>query len=210
VDEVESAKQGYYFDNENSFIYVHLNGGNSPESFEMRTGSAQREIQQSYLDLTSMGLNVNSFVAPYGDFNESLLEFIAPYYNSIVGSKPFDQNYNLLPLTDLDSPIKLTRTRSITQDTSVEDVIKIIDEAEEEDAWVILTFHAIYDKESDPYGWSPDKFEQLAAYIHQKGVDVVTISEGIASRTPVPLPSSFSLAIGGLLLITGRRLFSVK
>jgi len=189
VNDVDTAAQGYCFDDDNNYIYIHLRDNGNPENHEIRVGSAQREIQQSYSDLVSHGLNVSSFVAPYGDFDDSLMEFISPIYNSIVGSRPYEQNYNILPLPVTEFPVRLTRMRSTKKDNSVEDLTSVIDEAIAEDAWIILTFHAIYndDNFTDPYGWSKDKFEQLASYINDSGIPVVTVSEGLALQcAPVP------------------------
>ena len=189
VNDVDTATQGYYFDNDNNYVYIHLRDNGNPENHEIRVGSAQREIQQSYSDLVSHGLNVSSFVAPYGDFDDSLMEFISPIYNSIVGSRPYEQNYNILPLPVTEFPVRLTRMRSTKKDDSVEDLTVVIDEAIAQDAWVILNFHAIYenDHDTDPYGWSKDKFEQLASYINDSGIPVVTVIEGLALQcAPVP------------------------
>lgn len=180
IDDVEFNRQGYYFDEGNHFIYIHLRNEYSPEDFDIRASSAQREIQDSYIDLIEKGFEINSFVAPYGDFDESLMQFVLPYYNAIVGSKPYDQNYNFLPLTSSDSTIRLTRIRSITQETSVENIISLVEDATNKDAWIILTFHAINYNESDPYRWAPEKLEQLAAYVRDSRIAVVTISQGLS------------------------------
>ena len=189
VNDVDTAAQGYYFDDDNNCIYIHLRDNGNPENNEIRVGSAQREIQQSYSDLTAHGLDVSSFVAPYGSWDDSLMEFAAPIYNSIVGCKPCDQNYNFLPLQETSLPIRLTRTPSVKKDMALEDLSRIIDEAIAEDAWIILAFHGIYDDDNftDPYGWSKDKFEQLVKYVSGSGVSVVTVSEGFALQcAPVP------------------------
>ncbi|MBW1938543.1 MAG: polysaccharide deacetylase family protein [Deltaproteobacteria bacterium] len=189
VNDVDSAAQGYYFDNNNNYIYIHLRDNANPENHEIRAGSAQREIQQSYSDLTALGFDISSFVPPYGSWDDSLMGFAAPIYHSIVGCSPCDQDYNPLPLQGTTLPMHLTRTHSAKKDMTLEDLSRIIDEAIAEDAWTILSFHGIYDDDNftDPYGWPKDKFEQLVKYVSDSGVSVVTVSEGFALQcAPVP------------------------
>ena len=204
ANDVAVATQGYYFDNDNNYMYIHLRDNGNPENHEIRVGSAQREIQQSYSDLVAHGLDITSFVEPYGDFDDSVMEFVNSLYSTIVGSKPYEQNFNNLPLSNgwhNRLPIRLTRTRSTKNDNTVEDLTSVIDEAIAEDAWIILTFHAIYDNgNTDPYGWSKDNFEQLASYINSSRIPVVTISKGLALQG-INNPPDGTIDLGDAVLV---------
>lgn len=205
IQAVGQASQGYYLDNENDYLYMQLPGGIDPNNVEIRAASAQREIEQSFSKLSALGLDIGSFVAPYGDMSEGLMEFVWPLYDNIIGSRPLDQNYNLLPLDVESDFLQLTRTRSIKTENSVDDIVSLIEEAAFEDAWIILTFHGIYESETDPYSWSPEKFEALASYVETSGIDVVTIAEGVASLYPVPVPGAVALLLPALGIVAIAR-----
>lgn len=180
IVDVDSASQGYYFDSQEHWLYIHLRNEVNPETVEIRSGSAQRELQQSSSDLRSLGLDCNTFVAPYGNFNESLIEYLYPFYAAYLGAV-YGKVYNQYPIVPSVVPIKLIRRGSTRYEESVDDLTAAVNVAIAADGWIILTFHAIYSdgKDTDSYGWPVEKFEQLVKYIHETGVPVVTIQEGL-------------------------------
>jgi len=190
LEDLGQATQGYFWDSQNAKLYLKLPNSANPGYHEIRVGSAQREIQQSYSYLNAQGLRVSSFVPPYLDFNNSLLGFFVSNYTTIVTRlyENYNDNYNLLPLEG-NYPLILTRMKSVKRETTVEEMTNAVDLALSKDAWVIISFHAIYEDDNftDPYGWPKDKFEQLVSYINDSKIPVVTVSEGIALQC-APLP----------------------
>jgi len=76
---------------------------------------------------------------------------------------------------------------------TVEEIKVLVDAAIDHDLWLILMFHGIgYPEEGCVYlCWTPEQLEELAAYVSDRNIKVVTQRQGLdlvpeLSGTPVP------------------------
>lgn len=184
VDDVEAVAGRYYLDAANGLLYVRCRSDISPETSEMRAGSAEREIRQSREDLRSMGLDVRNFAAPYNDIVGPVRDLVRTAYDS--GAIGFEglgkETMNVYPLADRFNLIRVG-VGSVTLDQAKE----LIHQAAQRRAWLILTFHHTAPPppgQSWAEGWWTDRasLEELADYVITYGVEVVTQRQGIAAR----------------------------
>ncbi|MCD6346854.1 MAG: polysaccharide deacetylase family protein [Bacteroidales bacterium] len=177
-EEVDQTHEGYFFDLNGGYLYLHLRDGQSPADHQIQAGSAERELKQSRNDLIDMGLNVKTFVSPYHDVNDSFIELVGQYYETIVGGKSGLTEYQSLPIEEGNvNPVWLVRSHSVKPETTLEQLKTMVDGVISADSWLIISLHVINDTGSF-YSWSPAKLDALAAYISNLAVPVVTISQG--------------------------------
>ncbi len=206
VSRVEEVPGSFYFDATTKTLYVHTSNSDDPTNYEIRSDSVERELAMSKEDLINMGFDVNSFIVPYSDWHEGMPEIAAKYYDS-VGAGYHDGYLNDIPP---DNVYWLAR-RPVLNDITVDEVKSWIQEAIDEDKWLILMFHEIGDPPADdpwPEGWwSEENLKSLVSWVADQDILVVTQQQGVELAS-VPLPSSSLLVLAGtgLLSFVRRRL----
>ncbi len=125
-----------------------------------------------YLESKGFTRASRNMVPPYCAADEETDGIIAGH---AVTSRVRWSAYNYLPVTD---PYHLG-FREVFSDTSPETVKGWIDEAIENDLWLVLLFHSIEPPADGPTKYSKDKFEKIIGCLDEKRSDirVVTISE---------------------------------
>ena len=83
---------------------------------------------------------------------------------------------------------------------TVDEVQSWVENAIEEDQWLILMLHIIGNGESSQYWWSEEKLDAFAAWVDTQNILVVTQQQGI-ELAAVPIPPSFILFLSGLAII---------
>ena len=203
VGSVDNHPGSFFFDKVNSSVYVHIRDSSDPSSHEMRSDSVERELEQSKVELTKLGLSIQNFVVPHSDWNEERRDLSTQYYNS-VGVFYHNGYFNSIPADD---PYWLAR-RYVGRTTTVEEVESWIEEAINENEWLILMLHYIGDPPEGcgwPAGyWSEENFESLVAWGNTQDIQVVTQQQGL---TAVPIPPSFILFLSGLGIIFGTWIY---
>ena len=83
IEEVEATTGSYYFDASSNQVYIHKTDNSNPSFNGIRSDSVQRELEMSRIELTEMGLNIQNFIVPFSDWNESRgLVLTSPNLNS--------------------------------------------------------------------------------------------------------------------------------
>ena len=190
IEEVDSTCGSVFFDSDAGCIYVHTTDSSNPLTHEIRADSVQRELEMSKIELTEMGLDIQNFIVPYSDWSENRRELAMEYYNS-VGAGYHDGWVNDIPPED---SYWLVR---ISQGSTLEEIQGRIEEAIDEDKWLILMLHCIGDD-----GYSEEKLNTLAEWVSSLDIQVVTQQEGL-ELAAVPIPPSFILFLSGLGVIFG-------
>jgi peptidoglycan/xylan/chitin deacetylase (PgdA/CDA1 family) len=136
--------------------------------------SAERELEMSKIGFFNLGLNVQNFVVPGSAWNDELATLSARYYNS-AGTG--GSSGNALPLENRWSLLR----REVTTKDSVSDVTALIKkEIINDNKWFILIFHVICETEDCGYEpWSETKLEELATWVKDHGITVVTQQRGL-------------------------------
>jgi peptidoglycan/xylan/chitin deacetylase (PgdA/CDA1 family) len=134
----------------------------------------QDEIEGSRDDLLSWGVGpVNSFAYPFGDYNATTISIVK---NAGYDSAASTINGYVSPVSDR---YQLER-QSVESGTTITQIKQWIDSAAANKRWLILTFHGI-DNTGERYSTTPAIFNQAVDYLVQKGLPVVTVSEGLQS-----------------------------
>ncbi len=132
----------------------------------------QSEIQGSRQDL--IGWNVGSilsFAVPFGSYNQSLITMIQNAgFTSMVTAN------GGLNLETADA-FQLARVSADTRN-SLAQLKQAVDSAAANKQWLIITFHEI-NTSGRTYSITPANFNAIIDYIVQKGIPVVTVSEGV-------------------------------
>jgi len=190
INEVENSPGSYYFDASSNQVYVHTTDSSSPSNHEIRSDSVQRELEMSRSELMEMGLDIQNFIVPFSDWSENRRELAMEYYNS-VGAGYHDGYFNDIPPED---PYWLARM-PIRNTTTVDEVQSWVENAIEDDQWLILMLHIIGEGESSLY-WPEEKLDTLAAWMSTQDILVVTQQQGLDSFA-VPIPPTWILFLSG-------------
>ncbi len=182
IFEVEALPGSYYFDNENNLVYVHTMSQDDPSFHAMRSDSVERELEWSKLGLNDLGVAVQNFVVPYGEWNADRALSARNYYNSVACGGPTPNNP--LPISNLWHLCK----RVIKTDTSVDEVKDWIEQyVLEDETWLILTFHAV-GNEVGWDSWPESNLEELSAWVESNGIMAVTHQQGLElGSTLIPM-----------------------
>ena len=204
LSDVELNPGSFYFDDVEHVTYVHTFENDNPLNYEMRADSVQRELEYSKQELNELGLHVQSFVVPFSDWNNARAELAKEYYNCVAsgGGHPND-----IPLSN---PYYLYRIGAGGNHTPEEVINWINQYVVDEGKWVILMFHGI-GEEGGSGPWPTENLEEIAKYVSENGINVVTLQQGIELAT-VPIPSSIFCFFSGLmvLVLIRKNLLQIK
>lgn len=144
---------------------------------QVSASQLNQELNKSKNMLTSRGINVRSFATPYGDYNNQVLAAAAKYYET---HRPFhDQGHNHWPYSDY-----LLQVRQVQRDISVAQVKQYVDEAKQNNTWLILVFHDIKNLPSTElgvYDYARKDLNAVAKYVADQGLSVTNVANGVVS-----------------------------
>ncbi len=150
---------------------------NHPLLTEVSATKLTNELVNSKQALASHGINATDFAAPYGDYNPKVVAAAAKYYASMRGFAD-QQQYNQWPYNDY-----LLYVKQVQAGVTVDQVKTYINEAKQQNAWLVLVFHDIQDIPStnpDDYQYGTNDLKQIAAYVQSQNLPVVNINQGLA------------------------------
>ncbi|HVS79992.1 MAG TPA: polysaccharide deacetylase family protein [Candidatus Paceibacterota bacterium] len=131
------------------------------------------EVAGSKADLENMGIEVNDFVYPYGDYNDIVEQEVEN--DGFAGARSVRSGFN----TKNTDPYALM-DEHIENTTTIEDVKDWIDEAEAAHTWLIFEIHEVVpDTTGDQYATTPELLQEIVDYIKQSGIKVVSTKEGL-------------------------------
>ena len=140
----------------------------------LSTALQHEEIEDSKQDLEDLGLGpIITFAYPFGDYDADVL--------SIVKNTPYEAARATIggDVTPSSDRYQLERF-SVESDTTLTEVQNAIDNALENDEWIILVFHRI-DYSGLQYSTTPETFRAIVDLVKSKNAFVPTIAEGIQS-----------------------------
>lgn len=127
------------------------------------------QVRQSKRDLEQMGIKVQSFAYPYGRssfFYRKKVVFSGYSTARVVGNKSNEG--------DID-PFEI-RSRYVLRTTTISEIEKWIEDAEKNNAWLVLCFHHI-DMSNTPWGCTPQMVRSISELIDRKQIKVLPITE---------------------------------
>ena len=149
-----------------------------PLMTEISAANLEKEVANSKQTFASHGFNTTAFATPYGDYNNQVKAAIAKYYTS---HRPFaDQQFgNDWPYNDY-----LLYVKQVQVGVSVTQVKTYIDQAKQNNQWLVLVFHGIADNPSsnpDDYQYSTGNLDAVAAYAKSQGLANTNVSDGLVT-----------------------------
>ncbi len=168
---VKGEPGSYYFDELIGEVTVHPFDPDSGGKQQIRAISYERELQESKAVLEGMGFAVNTYITPHNYWTPEMSALSRRFYGQVADG---GDDCNRKGTTDR---YWLKRYVVHTNDPA-EAIIGLVKEhAIRENAWVIFCLHGV----GSDLGWEPwdaAKLAQLATFLKQKAVPVVTVEQG--------------------------------
>jgi len=142
------------------------------------------EILNSFAELEARGLNPSSMATPFGAHSPDVLSTIASVFESHRGYHEI--GYNLWPYNEY-----LLYVQQVTNVTTPAEVEAWIEQAKQDDTWLIIVLHNILPEVSadDTYAWSTASLEALMTYMNANGIEAKTVTEVLNMKASL-LPNS--------------------
>ena len=154
-----------------------------PHMPTLSIAGARTELQKSKSALQAMGLTIDSFVWPYGDYNQSVIGLAqaglssAPLYKSARSVESNDNAYGTFPYA-----LKVLELVNTTQIGKVQSWIKA------GGRWGIFLMHDIVNNPGDQYATSPAMLEAVAQLVANSGVSVINYRTGYRTFANISAP----------------------
>ena len=156
-----------------------------PSMIGLSTTAARNELQNSKSTLTGFGLTIDSFVWPYGDYNQSLIGLTqvglptAPLYKSARNVEFDDNAYGTFPYA--------LKVLELVNTTQIGEVQSWIDDLKAGGRWGILLIHDVV---NNPGTWaiSPAMLDQVAQRVANSGVSVINYRTGYQTFANISAP----------------------
>ncbi len=159
---------------------------NHPSMTGLSTAAARTELRNSKSSLASLGLTIDSFVWPYGDYNQSVIGLAqaglpsAPLYKSARNVEFDDNAYGTFPYT-----LKVLELVNTTQIGEVQSWVKDLKAG---GRWGIFLMHNIVNDPDDKYATSPAMLEKVAQLVANSGVSVINYRTGYKTFANISAP----------------------
>ena len=156
-----------------------------PSMPELSITAAETELQKSKSTLTALGLTIDTFVWPYGDYNQSLIGLAqvglptAPLYKSARNVEFDDNAYGTFPYA--------LKILDVLNTTTLQDVQAWVNDLKAGGRWGIFLLHDVADN-PDEYAITPAMLDQLAQLVASSGVAVINYRQGYQTFANIPAP----------------------
>lgn len=147
---------------------------------------AEDEINDCYDELLDYGIEAKSFATPFGAYNNEVLAMIAKKYASHRGY--WERGLNAWPYNNY-----ALKIQPVMNDTPIEQVKAWIDQATNDNLWLILSFHDVFLTEDldDSYSNTVQELQEISDYLKNNNVPVKTVSQVLAHADNLVPNSSF-------------------
>lgn len=142
-----------------------------PHLISLPLKEAEYEITESVRILREKGYNPTSFAFPHEEIDERMTGIILR-----EGFSNYRDELNAIPNNNNIRVIKFNKP-------IFNEVKNVVDEAIRKGTWLIFIFHAIV-SEPREHEFPIEVFNELLAYIHEKKIRVVTLSNQLNSQIP--------------------------
>ena len=151
----------------------------------LSTTAARNELQNSKSTLTGLGLTIDSFVWPYGDYNQGVIGLTqvglptAPLYKSARNVEFDDNAYGTFPYT--------LKVLELINTTQIGEVQSWINDLKAGGRWGIFLIHDVV---NNPGTWAitPAMLDQVAQRVASSGVSVINYRTGYQTFANIPAP----------------------
>lgn len=142
-----------------------------PHLPEIAAEKAVGEIRGARDDLKDLGIHARTFAYPYGEYNESIVRDVEQLgFSGARTTRPAFNDRNTNPF--------LLRLYDVQARTTLDDIKREIEAAQEQKVWLILLFHKVEDSD-EQYNVRPEVFRQMVEFLVARRVKMVTTYEGL-------------------------------
>jgi len=142
-----------------------------PHLTTLTSQQQQTEIAGSRQDILSWNVGpVLSFAYPYGEYDATTLQIVrdAGFTSAAATISGF---------ASLNSDPYQLEYQELRNNVTLDQVKQWVDTAAQTHTWLILAFHDV-DNSNSLYAVTPALFQSIVTYVKQKGIPVVTVSQG--------------------------------
>lgn len=155
-----------------------------PSMIDLATAAAETELQQSKSTLTGFFLTIDTFVWPFGYYNQSLTGLAqaglpTPLYSSARNVEFDDNAYGTFPYA--------LKTLEVRNFTTLQNVQAWLNDLKAGGRWGIFLLHDIVDNPGE-YAISPTMLDQMAQLVAGSGVAVINYRQGYQTFANIPAP----------------------
>ena len=156
-----------------------------PSMPSLSTMAAETELQKSKTTLTALGLTIDTFVWPQGDYDQDLIALAqaglptAPLYKSARNTESDYNAYGTFPYA--------LKTLDVLQTTPLHEVQAWINDLKAGGRWGIFLLHDVADNPGQ-YAIKPTMLDQLAHLVASSGVAVINYRQGYQTFANIPAP----------------------
>ena len=156
-----------------------------PSMISLSTTAARNELQNSKSALTGLGLTIDSFVWPYGDYNQAVIGLAqvglpsAPLYKSARNVEFDDNAYGTFPYG--------LKVLELINTTQIGEVQSWINDLKAGGRWGIFLIHDVV---NNPGTWAitPAMLDQVAQRVASSGVSVINYRTGYQTFANISAP----------------------
>jgi peptidoglycan/xylan/chitin deacetylase (PgdA/CDA1 family) len=147
--------------------------------------AARTELLNSKNRLTGWGLTIDSFVWPYGDYNQAVIGLAqaglpsAPLYKSARNVEFDDNAYGTFPYA--------LKVLELVNTTTFDEVKSWIDDVKAGGRWGILLMHDVVENPGT-YAIRPALLNQVAQYVKSTGLSVINYRTGYQTFANISAP----------------------
>jgi len=140
---------------------------------------SKKELQQRF------GVDAKDFTSPYGAYNAHTLQQIGVYYRSQKNAEgdPAANELEAINVSDSFNALNI-KSYSVRNTTSLNDLKKLIKAAQDNNGWLVLTYHQI-DNSGETFSVSPDAFRQQMQLLNGSNIRIPTLGSVIDTLLPV-------------------------
>ena len=139
------------------------------------------QLRQCKVELTSRFGVISDFASPYGSSNPHTLAAVSQYFDSQRNTNGdptngvSDVDVNTVDNFDRFNIIGVT----VSHNTKVDDLRKLVDYAKAINGWLVLTYHQADEGTGSQFGVDPAKLDAQFKFLSQTDVRIVTMHEAL-------------------------------
>jgi peptidoglycan/xylan/chitin deacetylase (PgdA/CDA1 family) len=131
----------------------------------------ESEVVLSLKYLRNLGIPVDTFAYPYGEYDERVLTTVGGA--GFLGARSILRGFN-----DQSTDRFLLECQAVKVSTRLPEVIAWIESARAQDKWLILMFHQI-DEEGREWSSRPEMLAEIVKHLQEHRVRTITVREGL-------------------------------
>lgn len=120
---------------------------------------------------------ITDFASPYGDYNTAVINAIKQLYRS---HRTIDEGFNSKDSFDQ----YRIKSYMIEYNTPVTTVESLIDQAKQNNTWLVLTYHEVNKNSTWTYNRRPTDFKTELTYLKNSGVNIKTVDASLNELLP--------------------------